>query len=130
MLFQRIDEVDSMPTRMLRGVPNLIGSSRVSHSFEMNFIAVSKSSGHSVPCRIAIGTPRKMAGLSGAYEASLILEGPEALSREMKGAHPFQVLELAMFAVRTVLAFNATEWTYESTDGQPLDFSYSWPDTD
>lgn len=96
--------------------------------FSLNFIAVSRTGGKRVPCRMTIDQPTRMAPPFAAYEARMVLEGPEGFSRTMRGAHPFQVLELALFAIRTVLSLNARRWTYESLDGTPLDFSYQWPD--
>lgn len=98
--------------------------------FSLNFVAVAKSDGERIPCRIVIDEPTKMAPPFAAYEARMVLEGPEGFSRTMRGAHRFQVLELALFAIRTVLSLNARRWTYEDLDGAPLDFSYDGPDRD
>ncbi|HRD46133.1 MAG TPA: hypothetical protein PLF78_06585 [Caulobacter sp.] len=98
--------------------------------FSLTFVAVAKADGERIQCRIAVDEPTKMAPPYAAYEARIVLEGPDGFSRMMRGAHPFQVLELALFAIRTVLSLNARRWIYEDLAGAPLDFSYEGPDRD
>lgn len=61
------------------------------------------------------------------FGTQVTVSGPEEFDLLVKGVHPLQALEIALFVARTVLATNSSKWTYENEAGEPLDFSYEWP---
>jgi hypothetical protein len=98
------------------------------HLFAIDFVARSKDGNEKLACRIEIDHPERMPAPFSIYRGHISLSGPEPFSMEMKGAHPLQFLEMALFTIRTVLASEARYWSYEDLSGEKLDFSYKGPE--
>lgn len=97
--------------------------------FALYFTSISKDDGRRIPSHISIDEPTRLEQPLFGYGAQLTVSGPEDVSISIKGAHTLQVLEVALFVTRTVLAGNASQWIYEDMAGEPLDFSYTTPGT-
>lgn len=96
-------------------------------TFELVFTSVAKGDGRQVLSRILIEEPVRLEKPLFGFGSQVTVSGPEDFSLQVKGVHTLQVLEIALFVARTVLATNSGQWTYEDEAGEPLDFAYEWP---
>lgn len=96
-------------------------------TIELDFTSVASGDRRRVASRVRIGDPVKLEEPLTGFGSRVTVTGPEEFDMQVKGVHPLQALEVALFVARTVLATNSRHWTYEDEAGEPLDFTYEWP---
>lgn len=124
--YQCVDSLGPMPKGLYSRLPIL---RQLGHlmMLKLNFVSIEKSNGRTVASHAIVEWPQRLEKPLHGFGAQASISGPIEWSMNIKGAHELQAIEVALFVIRTMLSTIIDEWDHRDFEGEPLDFSYSWP---